>query len=217
MEMNLPEKMEQSIIGELTSLTVNLGEVALDAALQEGLFRDIPILGSLVSVGKVAVTIPDMIFYRKVIRFLSEIKTTSIEQRQRFVDKIKKKPELLSDVGSYTLAILNKLDEDRKADLIGSIYCLMIEEKLELEMGFRMVCIIESLFYNDIISFSNYNEKGFDSKDLLTNVISGTGLISGIDPATAMTYSRSIVARNSKYSITDFGLEFKRVISEILL
>jgi hypothetical protein len=75
--MNLPEKMEQSLTAELSSLTINLSEVGLDTALQEGLFRDIPIFGSVVSLGKGIISIPEILLFRKLTRFLLRIKTTT--------------------------------------------------------------------------------------------------------------------------------------------
>ncbi len=77
--MNNHQKLSQSLDktlrnSDLQNLSVNLAEVALDSFLNEGVARDIPIIGSLVGIVKTSGSISDAIFTKKLIHFLLPIK-----------------------------------------------------------------------------------------------------------------------------------------------
>jgi len=55
---------------ELSSGMRNLGEVALDTILQEGILRDIPVLNTIVAFYKAGVEIHHQLFLTKIINFL---------------------------------------------------------------------------------------------------------------------------------------------------
>ncbi|MDZ7740301.1 MAG: hypothetical protein U5Q03_00655 [Bacteroidota bacterium] len=70
-ESSLTETIRTS---DLQKVSVDLAEILVDSMINDGVFKDIPILGSIVGLGKTASTIKDTLFLKKIIHFLTELK-----------------------------------------------------------------------------------------------------------------------------------------------
>jgi hypothetical protein len=84
-EQSLIETLKQS---ELKDLTLDLGEVALDAAMHQGLVKDVPILGSLAKLCAIGATIRDYVFAKKVLAFLNGLKHIPPHKRRQMIDSL---------------------------------------------------------------------------------------------------------------------------------
>ena len=58
---------------EILSISKDLGEVGLDSLLEDGLFKDIPFVGTGISVAKLIHSISDRILLTKLIHFINEL------------------------------------------------------------------------------------------------------------------------------------------------
>ena len=56
---------------DLKDLAIDLSEVALDSLSENELVKDIPVIGTFVRLARVTRSIPDLIFAKKVERFIS--------------------------------------------------------------------------------------------------------------------------------------------------
>lgn len=78
------ETLEKS---NLLNTFSQVGEFAIDQAIQNDLLKDIPVFGLLVSGYKTVVNIKDFNLTKKVFRFLYNLRDTTPEQRQKFISK----------------------------------------------------------------------------------------------------------------------------------
>lgn len=69
------------------NLVDKVGETALDAVLDDGVLKDIPIIGTALSLYKAGDSIRANLFAKKILAFLYEIEELSSEQRQQFIEK----------------------------------------------------------------------------------------------------------------------------------
>src|SRR5665647_98468 len=104
---------------DLQNVTNELLETNIDSLLKNGVLKDIPIINSIVGIYKLGVSIKDIIFMKKLIRFLSEINDTSIQERQKVIAKMEKDDKYGRKVGETILTLLDRLDDLNKANIVG--------------------------------------------------------------------------------------------------
>lgn len=106
---------------KLDSVVRDLGEVALDTALKEGVFRDIPFFNIIVALYHAGVEIRHQLFIRKVINFLLELSNTPFEKRQKFVEEIEKNPKQKREFGETLILLLDRADSLQKPSILGRL------------------------------------------------------------------------------------------------
>jgi len=117
--MSLMETIRES---DLSNLIVDITEPLLDQLLQEGLLRDIPVVGSLVNLAKAGVDVANYLFLQKTIRFLYHLKDIPEEERRRFIDQLDTDEKFKRRVGENLFLLLHRLDDMQKPELLGHIF-----------------------------------------------------------------------------------------------
>lgn len=143
--------------GDLTNLSSGLLEIALDSTLENGLLKDIPVIGTIISASKVVNSMREMFFAKKILRFLYEVKEVSIEERQAFYEKINKNEKETKRIGQNVILVLDRLDDELKASIIGRIYKACLLGKVTLNEYLRLTMIIERTFICDLINIQHTN------------------------------------------------------------
>ncbi len=86
-KMSLSESMEQTIEYGNFGFVGDIGEIVIDAALDDGILKEIPILGTIVGVVKCIKNTYDAFFAKKLIAFLIPIKDVSPKVRAKAIRK----------------------------------------------------------------------------------------------------------------------------------
>ena len=68
---------------ELKSLAADYAEIAVDGIIKEGTLKDIPLIGTLISVIKFGNSINKNILTKKIYKFLFELKNIPEEKRRK--------------------------------------------------------------------------------------------------------------------------------------
>ena len=69
------------------SVLGDLGEVVIDAVMDDGVLRDVPILSTVVGIGKCIRNVSDVLFAKKLIVFLYGLKDADAQQREEAIAK----------------------------------------------------------------------------------------------------------------------------------
>ncbi|MCX9546737.1 hypothetical protein, partial [Vibrio cholerae] len=110
--MKLSKSLEDSLKkDDLSNLAIDLGEVGIDAILEGGLLRDIPILSTIVSSINVIGSVRDALFTKKLISFLSELSDVSVEQRRSMIESIDNSNDYKIKVGEKLIYIIEKAED----------------------------------------------------------------------------------------------------------
>ena len=93
------EKIEESLTEtiettDLDAINADLAEIVIDSVLEDGLLKDLPIVNVVVGLGNFGSKIHKGIFLKKVLSFLSNLDSTSTEERKDFVAVIIKATSL---------------------------------------------------------------------------------------------------------------------------
>ena len=89
---SMKNKIEGNLIKSITTsrateISSQLGEVALDKILNEGVVKDIPIIGSAISFIRVGNDIQAYYFTKKIIKFLTQLEEIPVAERTAFIEK----------------------------------------------------------------------------------------------------------------------------------
>lgn len=130
-------------------------EVLLDSFMQEGIAKEIPIIKTVIALFITSKSIKDYLFVRKLCAFLNSTKYIAKYKIDKF--KIKLESEnTKKEVGVKILQIIERLDELRKAQLLGSIFKLLIKEKIDKPIFFRLSYLIDKCFYDDLMELKHF-------------------------------------------------------------
>src|SRR5258706_14803690 len=90
---------ETEILDEANNLLVDFGEVGLDQLLKDGVFQDVPLLGSAVGVLKLFIKTKDWLLLRNVYRFRYNLQDIAEDKRKSFIEKLSKDNDYRQRVG----------------------------------------------------------------------------------------------------------------------
>jgi hypothetical protein len=154
MTNKLPDLLTETIKEKnFQDVVADLGEIALDAVLNEGILRDIPLLGSFLGLSNATLSIQDKLFTKKILSFLLELKNTDVDSRRTQIEKIDRDPNYKTKVGEKLLYIIDKCEDSEKATYIGKLFRFYIEEKMTYEEFLRASKSVELTFLYDLKRF----------------------------------------------------------------
>jgi hypothetical protein len=146
--IRLEGKLVQSIKLEgLVELTQDYIELGLDSVLKEGLAKDIPIIGTIVNLAKIAGGVRDRLYIAKLVRFLNEVGNTTQKDRERFIEENCKDTRFEHAV----LLILEQADNMEKATLIGKVFKACILAKITYEDAVALSSMINKTVWQDVV------------------------------------------------------------------
>lgn len=144
---------------EATNLAKDYAEIALDSVLEDGLFKDIPILGSILTLFKIGQSIKEKHLIEKIATFLSCLEDITKEEKDAFLRRLAdedKNEELFKKL----LLIIDRIDETLKAEIIGNLFRMYIMDVFDKQIFLRCCSIVERAFVPDLIElYLKYNIK----------------------------------------------------------
>lgn len=126
---------------EIISVVSEFGEVALDYFFQDGIIKDLPIVGPLFSTIKISKDISDRVFVEKIKSFIE-----NIDKNQKWKEKFSDYSEC-NNISKQLLYIVDSCDNDNKLKLIGMAFNYLVTEKISKDEYFYTVNIISKSFY----------------------------------------------------------------------
>lgn len=204
----------------LQNVAIGLTETFTDSILEDGLLKDIPIIGTIVGLGKTSIKITDLLFLKKVISFLAELETISIEDRKEMIGKIDSSKKFRVKVGEKLLYIIDKCDDHENAQYISKLFAGYINREIDYPDFLRASKVIERIYIGDLIKFIKDERTVLQPNELID--YEGTGLYE--------TYTEPISVKDQddwkasdKYVvdggeprgyITDIGAKIRKVLKK---
>jgi len=116
---------------DLSSLLEGGGEFALDAILNDGLLKEVPVIGTLVGFAKAGRSIRDMLLLKKLLEFLRGVGRVAPEKRRAVLEEIKD-PKKKARLGQNTLLLLDRIADIDKPRLMANAFRAFLERKINL-------------------------------------------------------------------------------------
>jgi hypothetical protein len=151
MNKNIPEFSfrETLLKSDLPSVIQNAGEIGFDSLLDSGLFKDIPVLSTMLSIGKTCGNIRDYFFAKKMLTFLQSISSLSENERQKLVDRLDADEKFGKYAGEQIIELLSRIDSERKAILVATALKLYTREEIDFLQLQRINCAIDRFILDD--------------------------------------------------------------------
>ena len=135
---------------------------------------DLPYIGSLFKLGKVAVNYMDYRFVRKLHFFLEPSEQVGPEQKKEFLDNLSEPDN--KRISGYLTQLLYSSEEDAKASLMGKIYRSRLLGEIDNNMMLRLCSVVNKAFLPDLDHLAEYVEDN-DSYDYIRDNLNSLGLL----------------------------------------
>lgn len=159
----LEESMMRSLASpDLLDLAIDWAELGLDAILDDGVLKNIPIIGSIVCLVGTAVSIRDKLFAKKLLLFLASLDKTTQEERQEQLQRLASDPKERRRLGEHLLLIIDRLNDMAKPALLARCFQVLLQGEIDRGKFLLLANVIDSLNVETIQAY----KRGYESKTL---------------------------------------------------
>lgn len=171
---------------------------------------NLPYIGSLFKLGKVAINYMDYRFVRKLHYFLAESENIEIEKKEDFLNSLS-----LDDkkrINSYLTQLLYSSEEDGKATLMGKIYRSRLLNEIDNDMMLRLCSVVNKAFLPDLEHLTEYITENA-SGDYIHDNLNALGLLQDLGNFTFPQNGNNIIPTfgNTIYKLNSIGMELLRI------
>ncbi|MEZ9762727.1 hypothetical protein AB4278_07420 [Vibrio splendidus] len=201
---------------------LEVSETIIDQGIDDGILKDIPVVGVGYKLAAAANDIRSKVFVAKLEKFLFELESQSLESKNRIATKMAVSDQYAERVGETIAMCIENSNDTRKSELIAKLFLAYCFDRLS-ENEFRRSCdVVTNHFIDDLEDFLDLNEAfeaflnpssppscffflssspliEFDGSDIET-IAAG---VPGID---------EVKERITQYKITQFGHQFRDAI-----
>lgn len=189
--------------GGLSGILQEYAELGIDRIIDDGLLKDVPIVGTLTGMFKTIGSIRDRQYLKKLISFLKHVDETTLEQRESFIR------ENCQDAKKFEEAILLMLeiaDRYEKASLMGKIFKASFQGQISCRDAIKLSSMVNRAFWEDIEQLvENVNVQIDDNNQSLVNA--GLFEVSVQGGGYRARYSSA----NIHYVITNYGKHLNQI------
>lgn len=133
-------------------------KLARDAGI--GIINLFPVIGGFAnSLIQSGISYSDSRLFRNCIRFIYEIKETTLEEREKFIKEVEQKS--CDNAGNVICDILNRIDNINKAEVIANLMKAKIKNDIDIEDFFRLSAICDRIPYTDFKFLHLFVEDNF--------------------------------------------------------
>lgn len=231
-EKSLSESLATTISQEGIVLLSDLGEIALDSVLNDGLLKDIPFVSTAISLYRTGKSIHEWDYIRKLTSFLDELRLHTVDEseREEYLRKIRDNPKKRDKELEYALVIIDRYIGYDKPRMLAKLYLAFLREEISWDEFAVFSEVIDRLLPNDYPALldADYNfiaKDGLGSEPYLR--LAALGMIyeqNGNPPYATYgqgdnacylfnsgTISRAF-SNEKVYKRTDFGNKFVKII-----
>ncbi len=168
-ENSLLQTLKES---DLASVGSDWAEIALDSTLREGLLKDIPIIGTLLGLGRTGLAIRDYAFLKKLEKFLLEMKDVSPADRAEMINRLEQDADYAHKVAEHIIIILDRLDNANKAKLVARAFKAYSQYRIDAKQLQIIISVIDRIMIHDLHHVPDWASfRKFPPKPVLQNFV----------------------------------------------
>ncbi|GAA0377272.1 hypothetical protein [Paenibacillus motobuensis] len=131
---SINEAFSKELINTSLDLTIDYSEVALDSVLSDNITSEIPIVKSIVSLGRLGISIKQLHFTKKVLCFLREFHSRNLTSNfSEFKQKLITDHKFKYKVTEQIILIIDRLRTEQRSVLLAKLFLGHIQEKYDWE------------------------------------------------------------------------------------
>src|SRR5215210_7593358 len=150
--------MNETEKNEIVSISKDFGEIGLDNLLDDGLFKEIPFIGTGISVAKLIKSASDRILLKKIIYFINELGLKNQEEVNEFKERYLKDKDY-SKIGTKILFSLERADNLTKIKWLAKSLRLFVDLEIAKEEVLRISSIINTAYVEDVCQLTVFDKR----------------------------------------------------------
>ncbi len=190
---SLEETLKDS---DLQNVTIDLAETLTDTLIQDGVLKDIPVIGTVIGLSKFAISLNDRLLVKKLIYFISELKDVDQKKRSKLISEIDNSEKEQIKVGEKLLYIIDKAEDHLTAKYVAVVFKAFLNEEISYSDFLRCSTIIQKLLIQDLELFIDSDIKSIEIK--ITKYDKGLS-----DFHSSLIISGICVSQNDSISVRD--------------
>lgn len=143
---------KDSLFSDSTEVLGDVAELGIDSLLDDGLFKDFPIVGFLIGVTKTAQNIHDRNLLKQTLNFIKQFNSGKIdvEKLEKYRNEINSNNKKAEEELGRVLIILNNNVELQKSTMLANLFRNYVNEKITWSEFCEFSEIVRMLFINDV-------------------------------------------------------------------
>ena len=220
-EESLSLALSETLKSESVDCISELAEVGLDSILEEGLFKELPIIATAVAIYKIGGSIKDRHNLKKLMVFLNEINNgiADEQKRQDYQQKFISNDKFRNQEIEYLLVLIDRYISYDKPQMLAKLYLAYLDGILTWEEVTMYSEIIDRFIYRDLEMLKEGNQYSVSVDyipDALLRLISLGLMVELEKPINTPTTLGSItipVATQKDYVLTTFGAKLIDILN----
>lgn len=137
----------------LQVISVDIAEVAIDSALEEGLFKEMPIISTFIGLYKTGVNIHDQLMIKKILTCIQPISSVDYETREKMIRKIDESNKYRISVSEKLLYLIDSCDDYEASERIGHLFRYMLKGNITYDEYLMTAPVLRNLSTPDFNDF----------------------------------------------------------------
>ena len=223
----LPSAMQESITEETSDILSNIAEIGLDAIMNDGFLREVPILSTAVSLFKIGNSLRERHYIKKLASFVFEFNNGMADDRTReyYKQKIMDDPQNRYKELEYILILIDRYLHANKPSLLAKLYLSYLDDFITWHDFTKYAEVVDRFLPGDcetLLSADNYKTERDKNTDSIQRLIALGLVIEGFrtmaeqkeDGAVYLDSPELIEKNERNYTRTEFGNTLVKIITE---
>jgi hypothetical protein len=229
MEKSLSTAFADSLKEESVACIGEYAEIGLDAIMEDGILKDIPIVSTAIALYKIGNSIKERHYLKKLLAFLNEINKGIADEQKRkdYQQKFQSNEKFRNQEIEYLLVLIDRYISYDKPQMLAKLYLayldgIIIWEELTMyaEVIDRFLLLDCKTLISDVSAFRTLRDGGADS--ILRLVALGLMIE---DRSVTLSEARKSLkddsrsaskisndSKKKKYKRTDFGIKLANIL-----
>lgn len=155
----------------LSDACVDIAELGIDSLLDDGVFKSIPIVSTLIGFGRTAQNIHDRNLLRQTIKFINTFNEKSISSKkmEKYKNRLDSNSKYAEEELGRVIILLNSNVDLKKSELLAKFYRSYVNEDIDWSIFCELSDITSRLFISDLhLLFEVYKKKISDTSQCQT-------------------------------------------------
>ena len=212
----LINSLAKAIFDSSEDIIQDYAEITIDSVLEDGILKEVPLVGTALGVGKVVLSVRDRIFLKNIIIFLKKVKENRIDEEhlQKHLKSFENNPHNREKELEIVVSCCDQYTDRIKSKLLANIYTCFITGKIDWENFRACVEILEDIKVTDIPTLCEIYEKGEYVKGdnyypLSLKRLNGVGVVQYFDEMVVVRSKEN--KRDIKAAISPSGKAFVEI------
>lgn len=180
-------------------IATDVAEIALDAELDEGVLKEIPVFGWFVKGFSLVNTVRDRLFLKKLAMFLNGLENVNEAGKNELKENLEADESFCRKVGENLILLLDRQDSFDKAYILGRVFSGYLRDIIDYQTFLKLAAAIDRALISDLLDLETHY-----SRIRSYNAKLGKPFVEFMDDATSQSLYNAGLVRSEGYTEDTF-------------